>query len=775
MTRLLTISFLFIFSHSFLVSQNCGTGGDNFFSPCNICGNGFFSNTAGFSPDNASYSFPCGAIENSQWASFTAASTTVSVQLTASSCANGDGVEMAMYDQNLNLVSNCFTAALPTSNGSITGTNLNIGQTYLIMVDGVNGDECSFILSLTGNQTLLPPVGPSPIISDANPSFEVCPGQEVCYSIDPVQYATDYEWFVPTNGTILFGQGTRNICVIYDAPGGGVVRCTPSNDCYPGVPAILPVVVLPVIPSILPPVFLCQSELPYTLNGIEYNNYGTQQQVLQNVQGCDSIVNFTLIPRIEIPFEINTNLCMGQCFMIGDSCYTDSTTIVIEGGGLTGCDSTIIFNPTYSLDSVTVNQFRDSIFCIDTCTQMMVDATVLGQNIITAWSTSNGTINATNGLFAEGCGAGDYVLSFTNSLTQNSCSVSINLSENEKSIGALDVLAQLSGETCVDQEFLFETTYLPNALAYNWSLPDGTRVSTTDHQLVVTKALNGNICVTATNDCGNSNEVCESVNIAPYLSPEFSIDSRICLDQTATITYLGNASATSGYNFYIPRGNIISGSGTGPYVVQFDNDGSYTIGLDVEGDGCQSPLFTQKIQVDTIIPPSKILCNRGADFVEFVWRDYGIVDDFSVNISSGQSGTRTGRTSYLVTDLGPNEPVTIEVVGNGYDNVCDPTAFSRETCNSTNLVIDPSNQKREFSNTEITISEVEIYPNPVTDNLMVNANSTINKIEVYDLNGKLIKLKLASNNIDISKIENGIYLVKITTEEGVSTERIQKI
>ncbi len=775
MTRLLTISLIIIFSQSILVSQNCGVGGDNFFSPCNICGNGFFSNTAGFSPDNANYSFPCGTIENSQWASFTAAATTVNVQLSATSCANGDGIEMAMYDQNLNLVSNCFTDALPNSGGNITGSNLNIGQTYLIMVDGVNGDECSFILSLTGNQTLLPPVAPSPILSDVNPGFEVCTGQEICYSIDPVQYATDYEWFVPTNGTILFGQGTRNICVTYDAPGGGVVRCTPSNECYSGVPAILPVVVLPVIPSILPPVFLCQNELPYTLNGIEYNNFGTQQQVLQNVQGCDSIVNFTIIPIIEVPFEINTNLCMGQCYMIGDSCYTDSTTIVIEGGSLTGCDSTIIFNPTYSLDSVTVNQFRDSIFCIDTCTQLMVDATVLGQNIITAWSSSDGTINATNGLFAEGCGAGDYILSFTDSLTQNSCSVSINLSENNKSIGDLDVLNKVSGETCVDQEFLFETTHLRNALTYNWSLPDGTTVTTNDHQLVVSKALNGNVCVTAANDCGTSNEVCQRVNIAPYLSPEFSIDSRICLDQTATITYLGNASATAGYNFSIPRGNIISGSGTGPYVVQFNNDGNFTIGLDVEGDGCQSPMFSQQIRVDTIIPPAKIFCNRGSDWIQFIWNDIGIVDDFSVDLIRGQSGMQTGRLSYVVTGLGPNQPATIEVRANDNDNVCGAFSISRETCISTNLVIDPSNGRKEISNKKISASKVDIYPNPATDNLIVNANSTINKIEVYDLNGKLIKLKLASDYVDISEIENGIYLVKITTAKGVSTEKIQKI
>lgn len=773
MTRILTI-FFFLFSFQTIsFSQNCGPGADNFFSACNICGNGFTGSTAGFSPDNANYSFPCGTIENSQWASFVASSSNVNAQITALSCSSGLGLEMAIYDQNLNLVSSCYSSGGTNLSGGVSASGLNVGQRYLIMIDGFGGDNCGFTLSLVGNAANLPPVPPGPVTNNLGIDREVCVGQEICYSINPVQNASAYDWVVPANGRILFGQGTTSICAVFDTPGGGVVRCTPSNVCFTGLPAVTVSIALPTVPTILPPVFLCSSELPFSFNGVDYDAFGNYAEVFQNSNGCDSIVNFSLIPKVEIPNTINTHLCFGDCFTIGDSCYTDSTTIVIEGAN--GCDSTIIFNPNYSLDSVTVNGYRDSIFCLDSCTQFMVDATVVGQNIINTWSTNNGTINMTNGLFAEGCGAGDYVLTFTNTVTQNSCSLSINLSETDQPIGTLAFVNKMSGENCVDTEFIFTTTDLPNALTYDWTLPNGTTISTATNELVATQALNGVLCVSASNDCGTSNQVCDTIDIAPFLSPEFSIDSRICMNETATIIYLGNASSTAGYNFSIPRGNIVSGSGTGPYVVQFNNDGNYNVSLNVEGDGCQSSNFTQQIQVDTIIPPPNIACNEGSDFIEFSWKDFGLVDIFDGEVLTGQQSNQTGRLTYLVTGLVPNEAVTVEVTAIDSDNVCGTTSVSTLTCLSNILITDPSNERKSFSSTKLNNSEVEIYPNPVTDNLTIKSKYIVKKVEIYNLTGKSIKVNFNTDNIDISKLQNGIYLIKITTENGITTERIQKI
>lgn len=66
---------------------------------------------------------------------------------------------------------------------------------------------------------------------------------------------------------------------------------------------------------------------------------------------------------------------------------------------------------------------------------------------------------------------------------------------------------------------------------------------------------------------------------------------------------------------------------------------------------------------------------------------------------------------------------------------------------------------------------VTLYPNPSTNFIFLNVHQTITKIEVFDILGKRI-LKLDSYNsqkgIDISLLENGIYICRIITENQIS-------
>lgn len=68
-----------------------------------------------------------------------------------------------------------------------------------------------------------------------------------------------------------------------------------------------------------------------------------------------------------------------------------------------------------------------------------------------------------------------------------------------------------------------------------------------------------------------------------------------------------------------------------------------------------------------------------------------------------------------------------------------------------------------------------IYPNPVTNFLMINSSSyTINNIKIIDLNGKTIEqLKYKSEAIDVSKLLPGIYTIELEIEGH--NKLIQKI
>ena len=62
-------------------------------------------------------------------------------------------------------------------------------------------------------------------------------------------------------------------------------------------------------------------------------------------------------------------------------------------------------------------------------------------------------------------------------------------------------------------------------------------------------------------------------------------------------------------------------------------------------------------------------------------------------------------------------------------------------------------------------NNISIYPNPTKDIVVVKSETPITKIELYDFSGKKIK-ESASKEINISSLQRGNYLVKITDKEG---------
>ncbi len=79
------------------------------------------------------------------------------------------------------------------------------------------------------------------------------------------------------------------------------------------------------------------------------------------------------------------------------------------------------------------------------------------------------------------------------------------------------------------------------------------------------------------------------------------------------------------------------------------------------------------------------------------------------------------------------------------------------------------------------IAAAKIFPNPTQHSVLVelkNSNVNIQQIAIMDLTGRLVGLHNIDNvnqtNIDLHHFENGIYLLKIITSEGMIIERIIK-
>jgi len=79
------------------------------------------------------------------------------------------------------------------------------------------------------------------------------------------------------------------------------------------------------------------------------------------------------------------------------------------------------------------------------------------------------------------------------------------------------------------------------------------------------------------------------------------------------------------------------------------------------------------------------------------------------------------------------------------------------------------------------ISEIEqvifdIYPNPTGNYINIRSEVKINKLEIFDLMGKkLLEIKKESiNRVILPRINSGVYIVKLFSDEGISNHRIIK-
>lgn len=79
---------------------------------------------------------------------------------------------------------------------------------------------------------------------------------------------------------------------------------------------------------------------------------------------------------------------------------------------------------------------------------------------------------------------------------------------------------------------------------------------------------------------------------------------------------------------------------------------------------------------------------------------------------------------------------------------------------------------------ELNKENLVLSPNPASNKIEIqgiNENSLIQTIEVYNTSGNLVySNSSSSNSVDVSKLENGVYFLKVNTEKSTSTLKFIK-
>ncbi|NOY51733.1 MAG: PKD domain-containing protein [Chlorobi bacterium] len=90
----------------------------------------------------------------------------------------------------------------------------------------------------------------------------------------------------------------------------------------------------------------------------------------------------------------------------------------------------------------------------------------------------------------------------------------------------------------------------------------------------------------------------QTITVKPELFSTFALQSDlVCENEALIVNYTGNAGTAANYSWYFDGASINSGSGQGPYDVQWDSEGTKTDSLTVEEDGCRAETFSLDLNV----------------------------------------------------------------------------------------------------------------------------------------------------------------------------------
>lgn len=134
---------------------------------------------------------------------------------------------------------------------------------------------------------------------------------------------------------------------------------------------------------------------------------------------------------------------------------------------------------------------------------------------------------------------------------------------------------------------------------YTWSVIPANTPAGTGTPLSVSPTVSSSYQVISQDRFGCQARDTVQVTVAGANNQTFTVaPSTICAGETVTVTYTGSSPAAAQYNWNFGGGSIVSGSGQGPYTIQYNTAGPVSITLDVTLAGCASPQVSQAITVN---------------------------------------------------------------------------------------------------------------------------------------------------------------------------------
>jgi hypothetical protein len=72
-------------------------------------------------------------------------------------------------------------------------------------------------------------------------------------------------------------------------------------------------------------------------------------------------------------------------------------------------------------------------------------------------------------------------------------------------------------------------------------------------------------------------------------------------------------------------------------------------------------------------------------------------------------------------------------------------------------------------------SDLNVYPNPATEVINISTSDEVQRVEIFNMQGQLVKVETGDvNTVSVKELANGVYTIKLTTSNGTSMHKIVK-
>ncbi|MFZ4931935.1 T9SS type A sorting domain-containing protein [Chryseobacterium sp. Mn2064] len=135
----------------------------------------------------------------------------------------------------------------------------------------------------------------------------------------------------------------------------------------------------------------------------------------------------------------------------------------------------------------------------------------------------------------------------------------------------------------------------------------------------------------------------------------------------------------------------------------------------------------------------------------------------------GDEGNGTFTNPYLIYyNSTGNNSLSIppgNLVGTWVENTTVTSGQCGGNLTAVNSTMTGDVQTSTLATSEVSKNTIQIFPNPVSDFIRVSGMNDGRTIQIYNIDGRLVRSEMFDSKIDVSQLSPGMYVLMITTKD----------